>query len=353
MQSITTSAPGKLVLLGEYAVLFGAPAAVAAIDRRASVRLTARAGEDWRVMAPDLVENPARFGPGAANSVRWIENQGYGAFELLEKLFEGLQGSIDLQNLPSLSMTLDTRAFFESTERERTKLGLGSSAALTVALACGLEGWADGELDGEPAARLRRYVDLHRAVQGGEGSGIDVAASTLGGVVRYRLGDDGSIAEAEPLVLPGKLGLVFVWTGRSASTGDFLGRLHARRTESPGEVDPVLDELGTVSASGVEALGGDDAEAFLDAVDAFWSVLDRLGDAIDMPILSDDHRRLRQIATECGVHYKPSGAGGGDFGIAFAAEIAEVDAFGSRAEAAGYRVVDLSLDHLGLTSSST
>ena len=152
--------------------------------------------------------------------------------------------------------------------------------------------------------------------------------------------------------LPENLRPVFVWTGRSASTGDFLGRLHARRIEQPGEVDPVLDELGSVSATGVEALGGGDAEAFLDSVDGFWSMLDSLGDAIDMPILSDDHWHLRRIAQECGVRYKPSGAGGGDFGIGFAAEGQVADEFTDRAETAGYRAVELTVDHTGLTITS-
>ena len=39
MDRIEVSAPGKLILFGEYAVLFGAPAAVAAVDRRAVVTL--------------------------------------------------------------------------------------------------------------------------------------------------------------------------------------------------------------------------------------------------------------------------------------------------------------------------
>lgn len=351
MQSITTSAPGKLVLFGEYAVLFGAPAAVAAVDRRAVITLASETGDNWVVMAPGLVEDPARFAPGKANSVRWIDDADRGELGLVEKLFEGLQGSIDLQSLPPLSMTLDTRKFFEKTKGRRSKLGLGSSAALTVAMASALESWSGRVRDEGAADRLQRYVDLHRAIQGGAGSGIDVAASCLGGVIRFRLADDRSIAEAEELVLPEELRLVFVWTGSSASTGDFLARLRIRREQEPSAVNPVLDELGEVSATGIDALAGDDAARFLDAVDAFWTVLDRLGAAIEMPILSDDHRVLRQIAGECGVRYKPSGAGGGDFGIGFAFEDEVVDTFRSRAEASGFCVLEIAVDRSGVVSS--
>ena len=353
MRLITTSAPGKLVLFGEYAVLFGAPAAVAAVDCRAVVTLTERDGDDWEVTAPGLVDGPAVLSPGPGNSVRWGDEAAGGSFGLVEKLFAGMKGAIDLETLPALSMTLDTRSFFESAEGGGAKLGLGSSAALTVALAGALEGWANGETGEGTELRLQRYVDLHRAVQGGAGSGIDVAASALGGVIRFRLSEDRSIAEAEQLRIPETFRQVFVWTGRSASTGDFLGRLDSRRTEAPAEIDPVLDRLGSVSSAGVDALAAGDVDSFLEAVDAFWTVLDRLGEAIDMPILSDDHRNLRRIAEGSGVQYKPSGAGGGDFGIAFAVDGTAADDFGLRAETEGYRVVDLAIDRSGLTYSSS
>jgi mevalonate kinase len=44
MDVIEVSAPGKLVLFGEYAVLFRAPAAAAAVDRRAVVTLRPAGG---------------------------------------------------------------------------------------------------------------------------------------------------------------------------------------------------------------------------------------------------------------------------------------------------------------------
>ncbi len=58
-QRITASAPGKLVLSGEYAVLDGAPAICMAVDRRARVTISA-SGEEFinlsrgRELAKDL-----------------------------------------------------------------------------------------------------------------------------------------------------------------------------------------------------------------------------------------------------------------------------------------------------------
>jgi len=351
---VEVTAPGKLVLFGEYAVLFGAPAAVAAIDRRAVVTLRPFAGSGWEVAAPGLVAQRARLEVEPDNTVRWHDEKlGRDAFGLIDTLLRGIgdSGSIDLVNLPPLAVTLDTRAFFESTGGWESKLGLGSSAALTVAFASALETWAAGEPTTETEGRLQRLVDLHRGVQGGAGSGIDVAASLLGGVIRFQLADDGSVAEAAPLDLPQDLRMVFVWTGRAASTGDFLGRLQARREESPREVDPVLDELGAVSSDGVAALGDSNTAGFLDAVDTFWRALDQLGIVIGMPILSDEHHALRRISVDSGVRYKPSGAGGGDFGIGFTTDPDAASSFASRAGANGYHVLDLSIDPTGLEIS--
>jgi phosphomevalonate kinase len=288
------------------------------------------------------------------NTVRWHDEKlGRDAFGLIDSLLRGIgeSGSIDLVNLPPLEATLDTRAFFESVRGWDSKLGLGSSAALTVAFASALEVWAGGQQTTEEGDRLQRMVDLHREVQGGSGSGIDVAASLLGGVIRYRLSGDGSVAEAAPLDVPQDLHMVFVWTGRAASTVDFLGRLQTRRGERPQEVNPVLDDLGVVSSDGVAALGGGNSCGFLDAVDAFWQALHQLGTGIGMPILSEEHQALRRIAADCGVRYKPSGAGGGDFGIGFATDPDAMAEFRRSAEASGFRLPGLQCDRTGLSRS--
>ena len=56
-----TTAPGKLVLSGEYAVLDGAPAVAMAIDRRAVVDVS-RSQEPWHsVIAPGFTQTEGRF----------------------------------------------------------------------------------------------------------------------------------------------------------------------------------------------------------------------------------------------------------------------------------------------------
>jgi phosphomevalonate kinase len=351
MDTIECSAPGKLVLFGEYAVLFGAPAIVAAVHRRAVVSFQPSADANWEVSAPGFAPRPTRFEIGPGGELRWHdEGLGREHFGLVEKLFSGIRksGALDLEATAAAALTLDSRAFFD----EGAKLGLGSSAALTVALVSALESWAGGQISVDQRERLQGLVDLHREVQGGAGSGIDVAASLLGGVVRFQLAGDGSVANATHLELPGDLRTVFVWTGRAARTSDFLGRLGARREEAPEKVEPVLDELGAVSSAGVAAVAEGNSEAFLEEVDAFWGALDRLGSAIGMPIVSQEHRALRRIAADCDVRYKPSGAGGGDVGIGFTTDPSLAARLADRVASEGFRALDLHIDATGLTPIS-
>lgn len=149
-------APGKLVLLGEYAVLDGAPALVIAINR--GVRCTLSAGNgietpdgDTRFVAPALRDAP-------------------------EALYQ-------FSNWNPVSLP--------------EKPGFGGSAAACVA-AC--------------VAAGRSATDafaIHHRVQGG-GSGIDIAASIHGGTMRFQ---DRSVKPA-PELLP-----TVIWSGNSARTG--------------------------------------------------------------------------------------------------------------------------------------
>jgi len=342
--SVTCSAPGKLVLLGEYAVLFGHPAVVAAVDRRARVELRPTGGPAWELDAPGWAEGPVSFSLDRSGGVRWTDPNPAtpSRWTLVERILEWLLASgTDPAQLSPASIELDTCAFFHDAGAGRTKLGLGSSAALTVALTTALARWA-----GAPLPELDSLLELHRRYQGGRGSGVDLAASLVGGVLEYRLAGNGAVAE--PLALPATLSAVVVWTGRSASTAAFLARLDERLAVDNGAVESALAGLGRTSRTGVDHLRAGAVAAWLDDVDRHVDGLDALGRAAGLDILSDEHRRLRRLARTAGVRYKPSGAGGGDMGIAFTDDADAAAAFSAAADAAGFIVLEASLDAPGV-----
>lgn len=333
--TVTASAPGKLILLGEYAVLDGAPASVLAVDRRARVRID-EAANGWRLRAPQLgiedtplvadvsapagAESDPRL--GVANAVLAGVTAAHGA-------------------PPPAQIAIETADFYVGSR----KLGFGSSAAVAAALAGGLAAWTSGET--EPRALFWLTLEAHRRAQGGVGSGIDVAASVFGGALSYcrdRL--------PEGLAMPAGIELCAVDAGQAASTPTLVRGVQELRERRPRVYARVLGRLADAAEAGVRALRGGDADALMSAAGAYAEGLRELGSAAGVDIVSAAHRQLAGLAAEHGVVYKPSGAGGGDLGLGFARSAASREAFEGAARRAGYVTLNVPLARTGLATTA-
>ena len=155
-----------------------------AVNRRAVVTVGEAPGEKWVVTAPVLGVDSAEGVLEPSGSVRWSDRESGERLVVVERVLGGLvaRGLLDSLTASARALHLDTTAFFSSGPDECRKLGFGSSAALTVALASAVTGRAP-EAFAADLEWLRTLVSLHREAQGGLGSGIDVAASLCGGVV--------------------------------------------------------------------------------------------------------------------------------------------------------------------------
>jgi phosphomevalonate kinase len=331
---LTASAPGKLVLLGEYAVLEGAPALVLAVDRRARVTLTP-GNRHWAIVSPTL-QLQARLRLQDGNAA-WVDATPP-ELEWVATLLARLPHAQDLQ---PYRIELDSDAFYLDHEGTREKLGLGSSAALTVALLGALHAVA-----GMAAPALEEAIETHRAIQQGHGSGIDIAASSTGGLSRFRL-DDGA-PHVDPVKFPDGLHWACVYSGRPASTRVMLATVAAWRECEPTAFAQHTHELATISSRGIDALTANDAAAFLSSLHDYATALARFGAAADADIASREHRTIAAIAADCGCVYKSCGAGGGDIGVTFAVEDKRLREFRARALRAGFPVIGLEADPKGL-----
>ena len=339
MTSIVASAPGKLVLLGEYAVLEGAPALVLAVDRRASVLLTPSANDFWEIISPTLGLQ-ARLQLRDDNAT-WIDK----APAELEWIATLLARFPQTEHLPPCRIELDSDAFYLDHADAHIKLGLGSSAALAVALLGALH--AHAKLT--PPA-LDEAIRAHRAIQNGLGSGIDVAAALSGGLSHFQL--DGDAVQVTPMTLPGSLRWCCVYSGRPASTGAMLAAVATWRGREPAAFAQRTRELATISSRGIDAMAANDAAAFLSSLHDYADALARFGETAGADIASREHRAIAAIAADCGCVYKSCGAGGGDVGITFAVEDTRLRAFALRAAQAGYPVIDLVEDPKSLVVQS-
>jgi phosphomevalonate kinase len=348
MTAVQASAPGKMFLLGEYAVLEHAPALVIAVNRHARARVGMRAGSLCEVSAPDLGIQPVRFSLGVGGAVDWQAGAADAArLALVEHTLRGLgQDGLAPPAGSALQLQLDTAEFFDG--EGGGKLGLGSSAALTVALASALAAFSGhGDVLADRSEWLQRMLWLHRQLQDGRGSGADVAASLVGGLIAYRLGDDGR-AKFERLAWPAGVHTLFVWTGSSASTGGFLGRLAQWRSTHAADYDRHLDELTAIAEAAVEAVRAGRAADLMACAARYALALEVFGTACGLEIFSLAHRQLAALLHDSGVAYKPCGAGGGDFGMVFALDPQALEKARRRIDEAGFRCVALELEGDGL-----
>lgn len=287
MDAVTTSAPGKLFLIGEYAVVEYGPAIIAVVAQRAYVRISRCRGKAARVLiiADSCREACIEDVPILASVIEELESR---------QLF-----TRDM--LAGCRIELDTQAFYRDTQ----KLGLGSSAALTVAILQALFS----------APRDEQYFDLaiacHRRLQGGLGSGADVATALSGRLSRYQR--DCSVPET--VSLPPDLRLLFVWSGQSADTSAFLKKLAEFKACSLPVYDRQIAELSKLSSQSVAALNQGATGDFIRFVGAFDRKLEEFSRVSRLGFYSDVHQCLYQLVSAEGATYKPSGAGGGDFGV--------------------------------------
>ena len=324
--TIVAKAPGKLVVLGEYAVLTGAPALVLAIDRHCQAEIKRSEDElcHLRIFAPASEE--MGFSPGSASGMELID------------LVIAASDSAD----SAWRACVDSSRFFDG----KTKLGIGSSAAALTAWAAAWSVYSGQDRINQDSSSLENLIGLHRAFQGGSGSGLDIAASLFGGVLTYQLVPD-SAPRIGSVQLPNSVGFTSVFTGRSASTRDFVAAFNRWVVARPSDASEQLQVLEQLAIAGCAAAGENDAEAFLATVADYGRRLAILGDSIGAEIVTGEHRDVIRIAKKCGVIYKVSGAGGGDLGVAFSVDDDALAAF-KDAVRKKYRIVDFCLDETGL-----
>jgi phosphomevalonate kinase len=336
--TVLASAPGKLVLVGEYAVLEGAPALVLAVDRRVRVTIAPAAGEDTVVEARGAAAAVARYPRGAMAPT---------ALPLVDAILDALGETLGLDHAPPFAATLDTTAFVERDGERTCKLGLGSSAALTVAFASAVAEYTGRA--GDPGTRsLDGLITVHRHFQRGRGSGLDVAASLSGGVISYRVTGADASPTAVQRQLPVALHLLPVWSGRSASTGDALERLERWRADAPAAHAACFAELCELAAAADDAARAGDAQDLLATLRAYGPALRRLGEASGIDVWSAEHSAIESLARARGAAYKPCGAGGGDVGLACSEDATALAALRADLARAGYRALDLGIDPVGL-----
>ena len=322
---IEVSAPGKLYIAGEYAVVEpGNPAIIIAVDQFVTATLT-EASENGSIKSAQFSTYPIYFTRKDDALVLDKRDNPFNyilaAIETVEKYAKECGQALKLFHL-SIESGLDNG--------HGTKYGLGSSGAVTVATVEALCRFYALPFD---EMRLFKLAALaHLSIQN-NGSCGDVAASVYGGWLAFSTFDQKWVVNKqghltlsellqEPwpglavkkLTPPKELNLMIGWTGTPASTANLVDRV--------AKSDTKLDYQKFVQASNVcvhqlvTAFAQNDLAGIQAGLRTNRQLLKDLSDLTHVVIETPALSRLIEIAEKHGGSAKSSGAGGGDCGIA-------------------------------------
>jgi len=288
--SVRASAPGKLVLFGDHAAVYGYPCIVTAVDLRYTVSMEIVDSPGVSIDTADLRMNSEHY---------HVSSDQLSAHNRPETAF-----------VEAALVRLLTQHKLESGLRIRTEgpaqsYGLGSSSAITASMIGAYAALFELELT------ARQIFDLAYAavldVQG-TGSGVDLAAAIYGGTVYYVKGG----STLSPLTLE-HLPIVIGYSGKKVGTTNLIAQVAALRQRHPHLIDPLLALMGDISTQAQDLMLAGRWEDLGDLMNIHQGLLASFG----VSTLKLDH--LVHAARDAGAYgAKLSGAGGGDCMFALA-----------------------------------
>ncbi|GMR09922.1 MAG: mevalonate kinase [Anaerolineae bacterium] len=274
------SAPGKVILLGEHAAVYGRPALAAPVQAvRAHAEVLALDEARVKVEAPEvgvdayLDEMPDSQPLARAIRLSMEETQASGGFQVRVT-----------SDIPPAS-------------------GLGSSAAVSVAIIRTVCKYFEHELAADRVAQMAFEIEkLHH----GDPSGIDNTVVAFEIPVLFIKGE-----EPRPLGVTGRFQFVIGDTGEPAPTKELVTMLRGRWSGDTEFVDALFDSIGELTNQAAASIGRGEIRNLGPLMNHDQTLLEALG--VSAPSLE----RLIRAARDAGaLGAKLSGAGGGGIMIA-------------------------------------
>ncbi len=237
-QPAIATAPGKVILFGEHAVVYGRPAiAVPVTDVEATVTVEPAAqGSGVEILAADLAA-PGEGVGGYRYRLRdaAIDDPLRAAVELTLATLSGQYATIE--HLGESSSEPDILLTIRSTIP--IARGLGSGAAVATAIARALSHYFGRSPQPDAISRLVYEVEkLHH----GTPSGVDNTVIAFEQPVYFIKGEG-----VKRLSVGAPLNLIIADTGVTSSTREVVGDVRRRWQSQPDDYEELFDEIGAVA----------------------------------------------------------------------------------------------------------
>ena len=288
---VEASAPGKVILFGEHAVVYGKPAIAVAVDKRAIIKISENEKDHIRVHIDNLGASATL---DQLNHEISVEN---GKSGILKYVLEALKM---VHNASPIDIEIDLKLPIGA--------GLGSSAAVTVATIAAASKYNNNKLTKKEIAQKAHQVELN--VQN-SASPIDTTISTYGGAVYL----SENAEYIKPLNINWDYPLIIGFTPRPGNTGKLVEQVRLRKEAYPDIINPIIDSMGLLTKTALKALLEKDHTKIGDLMNINHGFLDCLG--VNTKELSNMVYTARKTGA---LGAKITGAGGGGSIVALCPE---------------------------------
>jgi len=290
-KAVTASAPAKVILFGEHFVVYGEPAVVLAIDKRAYV--SAQLRKDERIYINSINLGVA----GTFKGEKFQAQKGGSKARLkLEPVKMAVQQVLErAERKPGVNVKINSDIPISA--------GLGSSAAVATSTVLAVGNLLGIELSLDQVFHVA--YESERLVHGTP-SGIDPAISTYGGTLQFQKGKDLTTLNVEA-----NIPLVVGNTKVRRSTGELVAIVRNTRESFPSIIDSIIGTGGKIALDAVEALKRGDLQTVGELMNINHALLYAVG------VSHESLERLVQAARKGGaLGAKLTGGGGGGCMIA-------------------------------------
>jgi len=330
---MTISAPGKMMLSGEWAVLEGHPCLALAVDVRMKIKI--ESSSQITIHSPEFGLDDLALGSDKASSeikkhLPFIEAPINEALKYLKgQSIEAKPFRLEvLENIPLI---------------ENEKIGFGSSAALVVSIVAAVLQFHGLAIDSIPEKIFQLAQAAHFAAQGKQGSGFDIAASVFGGLFKYQKPD-----KIQSLTWPENFHLLVGYVGYSASTRELVEKMKSCRENDANNYQAIMKKIGATVLDVENCLAQNNFSDFKKNIKANRNLLQQLTKLSGMSLETKELKALADIAESHGAVAKFSGAGGGDIGLAVTDDKQVIKKIKSDWEKAGITPLDVKIAQSGV-----
>jgi len=309
MKKITVSAPGKLMLFGEHAVVYGRPCIVTAVNQRMHATVELIDQPIFQLNAPDVQ---------IKNYKKPMSDLGNGEIPKGAKFVEIAVGNFGVRK-GGLSIT--TKSEFSS------QFGFGSSSASTVCVIKALS-----ELSGKKLSNRQIFDLSYKTILDvqGKGSGFDIAAAIYGGTLYFLTG--GKVIK--PLKIT-SLPIIVGYSGIKVDTITIVNEVLKKAGKYPKVIDRVYNNIERLVEQAKKSILNKDWQSVGELMNFNEGLLAVLG--VEGKKLAD----MIYAARDAGAYgAKLSGAGMGDCMIALAPP-SKVSSVKKAIEKAGGQVINI------------